>query len=180
MTQEPSLEGGFVSNDIKFPKIWAGYIFAVLFFIFEIVELSIHPDLAEKTPDPLIIIISIGAYIYWLFCVYKIHNILDKVTMHKYPIPSWKAVVYHFIPFYNIFYWIFKWPGGIVNFINNAGKTKMLKKWLPGLLLLCGMLTGRVIDGAVGLAVIFYVLSYLVKNMKKVLREATVPIESLK
>jgi len=76
-----------MKDNIKFPKIWPGYLFVPLFIVFEFLSIIIRPDLTETTElSPLIFIVALSANIYWLVCVYKIHNILDKITEGKYPI----------------------------------------------------------------------------------------------
>lgn len=155
-------------DNIKFPKIWLGYLFVPLFIIAEIASVIIRPDLVgAKTRSPLVGIVGLSANIYWLICIYKIHKILNKITMGKHPISAWKAVGFQFIPFYNIFYWIFKWPSEIINLVNSKANTN-LSKWLPGLLLFCGMTASVAIDGSLAIIANFSVLIYLANSIKKV------------
>jgi hypothetical protein len=51
---------------------------------------------------------------YWMFCVHRYHIILKEI-FPGYPITPNRAVGYHFIPLYNLF-WVFRWLKTLTNF----------------------------------------------------------------
>lgn len=158
-------------GDIKFPKIWAGYIFAALFFL--IARIPLIPGFAaESVPFillPIVLLVILGSLVWWCVCVYKIHKILLKVTDNHYPISPARAVGFGFIPIYS-FYWMFKWPGEIIRFINQRTSGKKIITWVPGLFLLSSSLLGR-IDSTVSILLSFVALSYLESLIKRTLKD---------
>lgn len=100
------------------PKVWVGYIIAAVFLIVEVGEVIIDPTTAERATI-LPIAIYLGGWIYWLFCVHRMHKVIAEATDFYHPVTPGQAVGYHFIPFYN-FYWIFKWPNEIADFVNTS------------------------------------------------------------
>jgi hypothetical protein len=151
---------------ISLPRVWVGYFIAVLFLVYGIAEFTLNPSSEQQASLPLIIIAFVG-WFYWLFCVQRLHQILSYATNASHPISPLKAVAFHFIPFFNL-YWIFKWPNEIANFVNGrAGERKMQKGWV-GIVILAGSLIGR-LDSSIGLAILFTVCLYMSKKLKGVL-----------
>lgn len=151
---------------IPLPKIWFGYLIAAIFFVYGVAEEVLNPSLNEQISVPLTIIALAGSF-YWLYCVQRLHQILSYATNATYPIPPWKAVAFHFFPFFNI-YWIFKWPNEIANYVNSRTSEKRMKKGWIGIVILLGILI-KFIDSSVGLVVLFSVSLYLNKKIKSVL-----------
>lgn len=141
-----------MTNGFRLPRVWVGFLLAGLFLATVVIEYTVSPGSADKIM-PVSFAVGLGSMVYWLFCVYRIHKILDRVTTGKYPISAARAVGYSFIPFYNL-YWLFKWPGEIVNFINTLNDTRRMKQWLPGLGFLFALLALRV-EGTLGLVLYF-------------------------
>lgn len=139
------------------PKTWPGYLFAVAFLIWEL--------FSTEGVDPILIVLSIGGWLYWLYCVRRLHDVLAAVTRNQYPISSGSALVRHFIPVYN-FVWIVKWPRVLAEHLNGQGVRQALPPVVPGLLLLLFALLGRFVDGAVGLAGLFATLGYIVNKVR--------------
>ncbi len=162
-----------MTGEIRFPKLWIGFLFAGLFLITGVIETMMNPK-STSPLGPFSFLVSIAAVIYWLICIYKVHKLLAEVTLKKYPISPGKAVGYGFIPFYN-FYWIFRWPSEIANFVNNVSAAKRIKPWLPGFILFLGLILYR-IDATIGLIIDFSVLLWLTKNIKNALAKVTLPI----
>lgn len=152
-------------SDIKFPKIWLGYVFAALFLIIEIAELMLRSQTSQQRVIGLPILVSLVALVWWCMCVYKIHKILLKVTDNHYPISPARAVGFGFLPIYNI-YWVFKWPSEVIHFINSRDASKKAIAWLPGLILISSSFVGR-IDGTLGILFSFWALSHLYGLIKK-------------
>jgi hypothetical protein len=144
----------------SFPWVWLGFVFAVAFFAIEIVAVVsslVNGDGRGFEIDPLVtgllMLVSLGGWIYWLVCIYQLHKILAEISSKRYPIDPAEAVGKHFIPFFNL-YWIFKWPSEMSDYINQRGRIKMVSGGVIGLFFLLALL-GRFVDGAVGLTGLF-------------------------
>ena len=154
------------SPALNLPKMWIGYVAAGIFLVAETIEAIIDPNSTE-TVTPITLLISLAGYFYWLYCVYKMHKQISN-HVNDYPISPGKAVGFHFIPFFNL-YWIFKWPSEIANLVNDRGPPKTMSRGWAGLFLLVGILVYRLIDGALGLTIIFSVGVYLNRKIGWVL-----------
>lgn len=159
---------------IKFPKIWPGYVLGALFFILEIIQFLINPQIVQKELLILLSLIILSGLIYWCICLYKIHKAIFVIADNCYPISPRRAVGFGFLPFYNL-YWMFKWPGEIINFVKTRSDVKTGKPWVIGLLLLISGIAGR-IDGILWFLIDFGVLSYLIKMLKRSLAGNPEPI----
>jgi hypothetical protein len=144
------------------PWVWLGYVFALAFLVGEILELAL--DLS-KGFDLVLVLIAVCGWIYWLFCVHRLHKILAELSGGRYPIEPSTAVGYHFVPFYN-FYWLFKWPTTLASYLNERGRTRVVNGNLLGALLLVSALL-RLFDGAIGLAAIYTVTLYISSKLRR-------------
>ncbi|MFC1703263.1 hypothetical protein ACFL1E_00575 [Candidatus Omnitrophota bacterium] len=157
------------------PQIWVGYVAGVVLFLLEAIAtvMIASAALSEESSIPLLdipyVLISLGAFIYWLVCVYKIHKVLFQATDNTYPITPRRAVGFHFLPFYNL-YWIFKWPSEVVKFINVNAPSLNMKPYAPGAIIAISFLLNRAIP-SIGTIVIFISLKWMIRNIKKVLEE---------
>jgi hypothetical protein len=145
-------------------KMWVGYIFALAFLVAEIAEVIADPDGGVTLLDQVIVL---GGWLYWLFCVRQLHEILANATNGSYPITPGKAFGHHFIPFYN-FYWVVKWPYEMAKFVNHRSPSQRMSKW-AGLFVLASILLRLLVDGALGLAVMFSVGIYLSRRLARAL-----------
>ena len=140
----------------RLPKMWAGYIFALAFLVVEIAEAIADPDGGVTLLDQALVQ---AGWLYWLFCVRRLHELLASATDGSYPITPNKAFGYHFIPFYN-FYWVVKWPYEMAEFVSHRSPSRRMSHW-AGLFVLASILLRLLVDGALGLAVMFSVGIYL-------------------
>lgn len=152
------------------PKLWYGYLIAIAFLFTEIASIRIPGD--KTNINTILLVISLVGLTYWLVCVYKIHKVLGLATSGNYPISPARAVGYHFIPIYGI-YWIFKWIDQCTIFINDHLSNKQRKiGFLWPLVLSAFLLAGfgieRFYDGAIGLIIQFSVLLYLVWKIRNI------------
>lgn len=122
-------------------------------------------ELEEAKLSPAFTLIGLGGWIYWIVCVHRIHKILAELTHERYPITAAEAAGKHFIPFYNI-YWIIKWPVEISRYLNDRQRVRMIHGAIVGVLLLLAALS-RLVDGAVGLAMLFGVTLYISAKLKR-------------
>jgi tetratricopeptide (TPR) repeat protein len=148
------------------PAVWIGYLIAILFVAVETVE-AFSGTAAATEQTLLDTAVAAGGWGYWLWCIYRMHKVLAEATNNTHPINPGKAWGYFFIPFYN-FYWLFKWPNEIANFVNRRSSRQMSHGW-AGFFLLSGILLLRLVDVAVGLAVIFSVGIYLNRKINSAL-----------
>jgi uncharacterized protein with PQ loop repeat len=146
------------------PKAWIGFIFAIAFFIAEVIEVVRgNEELTDVAPHFLLI--SLTGMAYWLFCVYRIHKVLREMDS-LYPISPGAAAFFHFIPLYNLI-WPFRWASTLTEFINNRGHVHMAAGGLLGLGLLISMLTARFLDASVGLAGMFAIITYISAKLRR-------------
>ena len=143
----------------KLPNIWIGYILAAILFMFEIVSFSVSPE-----NSLLFFILTIPIVFYLLWCIARFHSVLRIATFNRYPIGPAKAVGYHIIPLFNI-YWVFRWPYEIANFLNKKQETKIMVNWL-GIFLILGFILYRFLDVATGIVVYFSVFFYIHRKLQ--------------
>ncbi len=145
------------------PWVWFGFVFAIAFLSAEFADLIL--DFDKQSLQIIFVLLVLGGWIYWLFCVHRFHKILAEMTGHRYPIQPGEAVGKHFIPFYNL-YWLFVWPSTLSSHLNQAGRVNMLPGGLIGFVLLVSLLL-RYVDGAIGLALTFAVGLYISAKLRK-------------
>jgi hypothetical protein len=157
------------------PLIWIGYLLGIATIISEFVAVSLHPELAKDggIPPLYLFLVSFVGGVYWFVCIYRYHVILALVTGRKYPISPARAVGFHFIPFYNL-YWVFKWPKEIAVFVNFRMRSNMMRPTPVGLAVL-GALILRVFDPGFGLILLFFPLSYISECLRRALAAPPVP-----
>ena len=148
----------------RLPKMWVGYIFALAFLVVEVAEAFADPDGGVTFLDQAIIV---SGWLYWLSCVRRLHELLASATNGSYPITPNKAFGYHFIPFYN-FYWVVKWPYEMAEWVSHWSPSRRMSHW-AGLFLLASILLRMLVDGALGLAVMFSVGIYLNRRLSRAL-----------
>ncbi|MGH9779518.1 MAG: hypothetical protein ACRD5I_14015 [Candidatus Acidiferrales bacterium] len=151
---------------------------AAIFLLAEVAEPVIDPAFALVDPnfgDSLFRLIELAGSLYWLFCISAYHTVLKQVPGWKHPITPLRAVGFHFIPFYNL-YWVFKWPSEIATFVNHRLSEKRMTGAYAGFLVLVGSLLGRFFDVAVGLVLIFSAGIYISRRLREAL---TAPQETV-
>jgi len=144
------------------PKIWVGYIIGVATLIAEMVVVSQHPEAATGTPmiPPLYLFLPafIGG-VYWFVCVYQYHVVMNHIPAWRHPISPGKAVGYHFIPIYNL-YWIFKWLQEIARFVNAVLGRPAMRPGLAGGAILVALVL-RFLDPGMGMILLFLATSHV-------------------
>ncbi len=108
------------------------------------------------------ILVLLAGVAYWLFCVYRLHRIVNELEP-GYPISPEVAVGLHFPPFFSLF-WIFKWPIEMSRFIRRRGATKIVPGGWIGLGIFTSVSIGQAYWGA-GLASIFLLTWYLADKL---------------
>jgi hypothetical protein len=155
----------------RLPKVWIGYLLALATLIGEMIAVAQHPELAkgiEFVVPPLTIFLpSFIAGVYWLTCIYRYHVVLANVPGWKHPVTPARAVWFHLIPFFNL-YWIFRWPHAIAIFVNQRMNVPVMSSWAAGASLLLALVC-RVFDPALGTAMLFFTCAYISRHLKRTL-----------
>jgi hypothetical protein len=146
------------------PRVWFGFFFVAAFVIEETLLVAFGLD--QSLATSVLILIAIGGWIYWLFCVSRFHNILREISRNHYPITGAEAAWKHIIPFYNLV-WIFRWPSTMSDYLNQRQRVTMVSGNLLGACLLISLLIGRFLDGGVGLTGTFAVGMYISAKLRK-------------
>ena len=153
----------------RLPSLWIGYGTAVAFLAAELMAVMLATNWGG-----LFLLISIGGWLYWLYCVYKYHDVMSRIQGYDHPISSGRAVGMHWIPFYNL-YWVFKWPREIATFVNwRMQSPRAMNGNIVGLLVLVGFLLLRV-DGFLGFLVLFSAGTYISRRIRKACLAPPVP-----
>src|SRR6202451_4897980 len=158
------------------PMIWIGYLLGVATIIAEFVAVSLHPELAKEAgiPPLYLFLVSFVGGVYWFVCIYRYHVILKMMPGWKHPISPARAVGFHFIPFYNL-YWVFKWPREIANFVNARLQQPIMKPVAVGVAILAALVL-RILDPGFGLILLFFPVSYVSECLRRAF--AAPPVQS--
>jgi hypothetical protein len=153
----------------RLPQLWIGYLLGVATIVAELVAVALHPELAKEggIPPLYLFLVSFIGGIYWLVCVYRYHVVLALVPGWKHPISPARAAGFHFIPFYN-FYWIFKWPREMANFVNGRLRRSAMKPLAVSITVLTALVL-RILDPGFGLVLLFLPMSYISKCLRHAL-----------
>src|SRR5882672_928695 len=147
----------------RLPQLWIGYLFGFATVVGELIDGSL------PTPDPvttdfpipdlyLFLLMFVGG-VYWLVCVYRYHVVMQHVPGWKHPISPVRAVGFHFIPIYNL-YWVFKWPQEIARFVNWRFGQPVMKPQMVGLMVFGAFVMRFLFDPGLGLILLFLAASY--------------------
>jgi hypothetical protein len=171
--------GSQAAHPPQLPVIWIGYLLGVATIVAEFVAISLHPELAKEggIPPLYLFLASFVGGVYWLVCVYQLHVVLAHVPGRTHPISPARAVGFHFIPFYNL-YWIFKWPREIANFVNARLHQPIMKPVAVGVAILAALVL-RILDPGFGLILLFFPMSYVSECLRRALAAPTIQSGSL-
>lgn len=155
---------------LSLPKIWVGLALMTLYWLLRLPIVSRTSTLTSSELDSFLLLLVFSAWGYWLFCIYRIHRVLGKITNGLYPIGPAKALGLSFIPLFNVFYWNFKWTREVADFIRaRDAKVRVGRHW-PGLVLLLAWMLGLFVRPGSGLALVFLVGMYLTRKLAQVVR----------
>jgi hypothetical protein len=150
------------------PIVWIGYVLGIATMIAAYVAVSLHPELEKPgaIPPLYFFLPSFVGGVYWLACIYRIHVVLAQIPGWKHPVSPARAVGFHFIPFYNL-YWIFRWPREIADFVNPRLPQPIVKPIAIGLSILAALLLRLVIDPGFGLILLFFPITYICECIRR-------------
>jgi len=163
LLDESEQEKKKVFNGIELPsqpKIWIGFLIALLLIVAGMSYIILgKPELIFI----LFYVLTLSAYLFWIYCIHKLHVILRGLTGGRHPVTATRAAVFQLIPFFNI-YWIFKWPIEFSKSINKIGETSMIHGFIIGLLFLLSLIISK-IDASSGIISLFLLTLYLNKKL---------------
>lgn len=150
----------------RLPKVWVGYGFALVIFMLVLV--------GEASPNGLDVsalglLLYFPGWLYWLFCVHRIHRVLKEATNGTYSISPRRAVGFQVIPIFSVI-WGFKWTKRIAEFVNGRTDSHRTSRFVPATFLLIAWLLG--VSGILAplhLLIGFGVVHYLTRRIKQVL-----------
>ena len=163
------------------PHLWAGYLLGFATVVAELIDPSLHsPNIATtEIPIPnlyLFLLMFVGG-VYWLVCVYRYHVVMRHVPGWKHPISPARAVGFHFIPIYNL-YWVFKWPQEIARFVNWRFGQPVMKPQMVGLTVFAAFVMRFLFDPGLGLILLFLAGSYVSGCLRRALALPPMPTVS--
>lgn len=162
------------------PRIWVGYLLGIATIVAEFVAVTLHPEMAKVGAIPplyLFLAVFVGG-VYWLVCVYQYHVVMARMPGWKHPISPARAVGYHFLPIYNL-YWVFKWPQEIARFVNWRLQRPLMKPQAVGLGVFAAFVVRFVIDPGLGLILLFVAAAYVSECLRRALAAPPVSTESV-
>ena len=154
------------------PKIWIGYLLCVATFIDEAIVLANHPEIVSGQlfiPPLHLFLLAFVSGVYWLVCIHKLHVVLSLVPGWRHPISPARAVWFHFIPVYDL-YWLYKWPRECANFVNWRMQGNVVQPRNAGIFVL-GSYVLSVLLGS--LILVFFSLSFVTTWIRRAL---TMPV----
>jgi hypothetical protein len=146
------------------PQLWVGYLLGFATVVAELIEGSNHavnlPPSDFPIPNLYLFLLMFVGGVYWLVCVYRYHVVMQHVPGWKHPISPARAVGFHFIPIYNL-YWVFKWPQEIARFVNWRFGQPVMKPQMVGLMVFAAFVMRFLFDPGLGLILLFLAASYV-------------------
>jgi hypothetical protein len=156
----------------RLPKIWIGYLLAFATLVGEVVAVARHPELVKGTqlsvPPLEIYLPAFIALVYWLVCVHRYHVVLAHVGGWKHPVSPARAVWFHFIPIF-VVYWVFRWPAAIADFVNHRIGANVMNKWTVGVCFFASLLSRLFLDSALSVAMLFFGCTYISGFLRRAL-----------
>lgn len=146
-------------TNINLPNRYSGYIFSIIFLLYEINTLD-NPK--EWQLALLIIFIS---WSFLSYTVYQIHKAMNVLYNNQYKIKPFWAAIAHFIPIFNL-YWIYKWPKEIADYVWYRDKHYIYDQKKIPWLMYSGVLLMR-FDFAIGFALSWTAILIVIKGIEE-------------
>jgi hypothetical protein len=159
------------------PPLWIGYLIGFANIVAEFVDASLHPEMAKAElpiPSLYVFLLMFVGWVYWLVCVYQYHVVMQHVPGWKHPISPARAVGFHFIPIYNL-YWVFKWPQELARFVNWKFQQLVMKPQIVGLMFFAAFVLHFLFDPGLGLILLFLAASYVSGCLRRAFALPTIP-----
>ena len=149
------------------PKVWIGYLLCLATFVDEAIFVGQHPEIVTGklfVPPLHLFLLGFVSFVYWLVCIHKLHVILSLVPGWHHPISPARAVWFHLIPVFNL-YWLYKWPRECANFVNWRTHSPVLQPRNAGLF----VLGSYVLSFLLGRILMFFSLSFVTTWIRRAL-----------
>jgi len=168
----------------QLPRLKFGFQLAGFLFLTEIVW-GIQRGLARGSAEArsaggyagaLYFIGTMVGAAFLLHCISDYHGVLSRVDGWSHPIGQKRAVRFHFIPIFNI-YWNYKWPSEIARFVNWRTQTDRMSGVLAGSIVLIGYLFAGFVDTSIGLVIILSGFAYISRCLRDAFVDVPVPRE---
>jgi hypothetical protein len=155
---------------IHLPNFWVGYAIAVAAAaLLLLAATSSSSTLDSVDLNAVGLICFLVGWVYWLFCVHRMHRALKEATAGAYPVTPRRSVGFQFIPFYS-WVWGFKWPKRIAEFVNSRSDSHRMSKYGPGIGLLIAAFLGQTgLLAPLHLLLLFGTGHYIARKLKPIL-----------
>ncbi|MBI5475703.1 MAG: hypothetical protein HY964_03090 [Ignavibacteriales bacterium] len=144
------------------PNKYIGYLFSVAFLIYEFLTLEPPFDILTR------LLIAITGWIYYLYLVYTIHEVMEVRYRNRYSVSSSKAMFMHLIPIYNV-YWLYKWPTNLKEYIQRREQREFFNYRLVISFLFIGTTLTR-FDFAIGYALLTTAMLILITGFQQLMQ----------
>jgi len=165
----------------KLPRLQFGFALVAFVFVSQIVwgaQRALHPYLREAggyaAAATIMGELFLGAYL--LYCISVYHHAVSQVEGWRHPITPRRAVRFHFIPVFNI-YWNYKWPGELARFVNWRTQRRRMSGVLVGTVVLLGFLVGGLLDASLGAVIVLCAFAYVSRCLRDAFAAPHVPTE---
>jgi hypothetical protein len=163
------------------PKLKYGFVLVGVFFASQIVwgvQRALHSDSREAGgyAAAFSMLFALILTAYFLHCIAAYHLIVSKVEGWTQPITPRRAVRFHFIPIFNL-YWNYKWPRELARFVNWRTQRDRMSGWLAGTVILLGFLIGAVFDPSVGATIVLCGFAYISRCLRDAFSAPPLPRE---
>jgi hypothetical protein len=125
-------------------------------------------DYARGTLSLTSLFLGLSGWIFWLFCIYRLHDAIQEGTRGMHPITASEAAFLHLIPIFSL-YWFFRWPSVFARTIQEQAGGKTVAGGILGIPIMFayGMLGSQQLN-VVGLLLLFSVYSYYRATLKAI------------
>jgi hypothetical protein len=174
-----SVTGPSLSPSDHLPKLKYGFILVGCLFISQlvwVVERVLNPRSYEAGgyAGAFSLISAFVLAAYFLHCIAAYHLAVSHVEGWTHPITSRRAVRFHFIPLFNI-YWNYKWPRELARFVNWRTQRRRMSGWLVGTAVLLGFLVATFFDTSIGAVIVLCGFAYISRCLRDAFAAAPVP-----
>jgi len=143
------------------PVAWAGFFFVVP----DLILMSIRQATDEMGEvAALFRLIQFGLVAFWLWCVYRLHEVFEAASDGNYPISAGAAVGWHFAPIFNL-YWVMKWTKVAAGFLRSRAPELNVPGTALGLIVLAGSFA-RPFVPVLGTVLMFAALQWIVSKSR--------------
>jgi hypothetical protein len=166
---------------VQLPRLKFGFGTVAILFVCQVVwgiQRVLQPGSAEAGgyAAALTLISAFVLAAYMLHCIHAYHYVLSQIEGWTHPITPKRAVRFHFIPLFNI-YWNYRWPREVARFVNWRMQRHRMSGGLVGTLILVGFSVAGFFDLVLGVLVILSTFAYISRCLRDAFAAPPVPRE---